>query len=75
MVAAKANRMGRVSSKIIPPKPDEPLMPTSVRIPKSLLARLDEIAEETGYSRQEVLLYLIRWGVGEYDQERGAKKL
>lgn len=58
-------------SSVIPEKEDEgDLVPTSVRIPKKILERIDKAAEETGNSRNEAILYLFRWALRQHESER-----
>lgn len=43
--------------------------PTSVRIPKSMLEEIDAAAKDTGLSRSETILQLLRWALDEHKAE------
>lgn len=61
-------------STILPPRVDTEAVPTSIRIPKPLVDEVDVIAKETGYSRSEVLLHFIRYGVEKHKEETASLK-
>lgn len=62
-------------SRILPPKEDTKVMvTTSLRVPPAMLKRLDEIAEESGYTRSEVMLHFWRWAIQEYEAEQASRR-
>lgn len=53
--------------KMLPPKRFKGEMTnTSVRLPGDLVKELDRIAEESNYSRSEVIHHFVAWAVEEY---------
>lgn len=59
------------SFPVLPPKQrDQPLVSTSVRLPKDLIDALDEIAGATDYSRNDVVLHFLRWAVDAYKKQQ-----
>jgi metal-responsive CopG/Arc/MetJ family transcriptional regulator len=44
----------------------------SVRLPKSLIGELDEIAEQSNWSKNQVIIHFLRWARDEYRRERAA---
>ncbi len=65
---------GVSESRILPPKEEGDTVTTSLRMPRAMIARLDEIADESGYSRTEVILHFCRWAIQEWEAERATKK-
>lgn len=60
-----------MNSRILPPKDAEgEIIPTSLRFPRGLLAKLDVVARESGYSRTEVITHFVRWALQEYEMEK-----
>jgi len=52
---------------LLPPKMFRgDLKATSIRLPADLLAELDSIAEESGYTRSEVVHRFLEWGAIEF---------
>jgi hypothetical protein len=64
----EALRVGR----IIPPKSSQldTTKQLSLRVPGEIIDQLDEIAELEGYSRTEIVTFLLRWVIQEYRDER-----
>jgi metal-responsive CopG/Arc/MetJ family transcriptional regulator len=62
-------------SRILPPKDieGEPVT-TSLRLPKGIVHKLDVIAQETNYSRTEVITHFMRWAIQEYEAEKTRSK-
>lgn len=60
--------------KPVVPEGEGPGVPLSVRYPKGLLVRIDACAKDTGNSRTETLLHLLRWALDEYETQRAAEK-
>lgn len=56
-------------SRIIPAS-EGPSTQISLRVPTGLLKRVDAVAKASGHDRSAVLLYLIRWGCTEYENEQ-----
>lgn len=48
--------------------------PLSVRYPEKLLARIDACAEETGNSRTDAILHLLRWALDRYEATKTQPK-
>lgn len=65
--------MGVVLSRILPP-PEGEAVGTSIRVPKAMLKRIDDVAEESGHSRTDVILHFLRWALQEYELERAEKR-
>lgn len=66
---------GVTVSRILPPKEDvEVPVTTSFRIPPSVLKDLDEVSEESGYTRTDVMIHFLRWALQEYRAEQSGKK-
>ncbi len=59
---------------IVPKKEDAGLQLNSIRLPTWMWEKLDEIAEETGNSRNAVLVYIIDWGIKAHLQEAEMQK-
>lgn len=58
-------------SPILPPKgPAGPFVPTTVRLPKPLLDLIEQIAEEEGYSRNEVVMHFLQFAVAAFQREK-----
>lgn len=55
---------------ILPPPPERELKQLNIRTPKSLIARLDAIAEQTGHSQQDVVLYFLKWAIKQYEARK-----
>jgi predicted transcriptional regulator len=55
---------------ILPPAPERELKQLNIRTPKSLIAQLDAIAEKTGHSQQDVVLYFLKWAIKQYDARK-----
>jgi len=65
----------RSVSRILPPKErGEELVTTSFRCPESILKKVDRIAADSGYSRNEVLVHFVNWATREYEEEKKSKK-
>lgn len=63
--------LGELVAPVLPPKETgEKIAQTPLRLPASILARVDEIAEDEDYSRNEVLVHFVRWALGEYEREQ-----
>lgn len=62
-----------VPGPILPPKSDETVS-TSVRLKKSALTELDQIASSEGYSRNELIAYAVDRYLSDYKTERGGSK-
>ncbi len=59
---------------VLPPKekpPREETVPTPVRLPKSLLAALDEIAEQTNYRRADIIRRFLTRSVRQWQRAKG----
>lgn len=52
------------------PEGEGPTSPLSIRFPKKVIERLDEVAKATGNDRSTVILHLVRWGLEEFDRQR-----
>jgi hypothetical protein len=71
-----------VGSNILPPKTEPRPRGSSVYLPEEMWDQLEAIADQTkaedpekkGYSRNEVIVQFLRWGIREYEAERRAKK-
>jgi metal-responsive CopG/Arc/MetJ family transcriptional regulator len=62
-------------TRILPPREKEgEQVATGVRLPKTLLDRLDEIGESENYSRNEVILHFLKWALEEYEAEKKPKR-
>lgn len=61
-------------SEILPPKKRGPTEPTSLRLPKELLTELKEIAEESGYTRTEVITRFLWWAAETHKKQEGSRK-
>lgn len=58
-------------SRIFPPKDnDGPNVTTSLRVPASMISKLDAIAKAEGCTRTEAMLHLWRYGIQEWEAER-----
>lgn len=55
---------------IVPVVPKEKLLPLSVKFPTDVIRRLDEVSEDTGNNRSAVILYLVRWGLEQYEAQK-----
>lgn len=44
--------------------------PLSMRYPKGLLKRIDKVAKETGNTRTDTILHMLRWALAEVDRQR-----
>lgn len=54
-------------SPIPPPLEDnDPMRAVTMRLPISLLAELDAVADEVSYSREALVRYFLRWAVEDY---------
>jgi hypothetical protein len=58
---------------VLPPKEEGTLEPAAFRLPKSLIKELDEIAEESNWSKNQVVIHFLRWARDEYRKERAAE--
>lgn len=66
---------GSTLSKILPPKENEKDFEAfSVRLPKSLVRGLEAVSEESGHSRNQVVIHFLKWAMTEYANEREAEK-
>lgn len=63
------------ADEILPKKEDEGPVeaPTSVRIPKKLLERLDAACADANQSRNEGILHMLRWAVSEIEKRKQSK--
>lgn len=52
------------------PEGEGPTQPLSIRFPKRLIERLDEVAKTTGNDRSTVVLHMVRWALEEFDRQR-----
>lgn len=61
---------------VIPEKDprDRETVSTGIQIPVWVRTRLEELAEAEGYSRNEIIVFLLKWGLEQYEAERKAKK-
>lgn len=63
-----------MASRIVPTKgfvgPKEGV---TTRLPKTLIAKIEEIAKETGNSRAETILFMLQWAAQAYDSENAEK--
>jgi hypothetical protein len=67
--------LGMVSvSRILPPKEDQEMVTTSLRMPRALIAELEAVAKESGYTRSDVIVHFCRWALEEYKRERVERK-
>jgi len=57
----KATMKTPTEGAILPPF-EGPAVPTSIRVPKKLLERLDEISRRSELTRSEVIVHILRWG-------------
>lgn len=46
-------------------------VPTSIRMPESMLKEIDAAAKEMDLSRSEAMLQLLRWALNEHEREMG----
>lgn len=60
---------GDTLSSILPPKQKE-FVTTSIRMLKWLLSEIQEIADESGYTRNEVMCRFIEAGIHRYRAEK-----
>ena len=60
-------------ANILPPKVVEPTRRSSVTLAERTWGRVDEIAEASGYSRDEVLQHFIDWACQEWTEDRAKK--
>ena len=56
-------------SPAVPPK-TKPVI-TSIRAPADLVEEIDRVATEEGYSRNEIMLFLLRAGLKVHNQGKG----
>lgn len=73
-------QLGEPPLKIVPPRKwSTESGQISIRLPKDMVERLDEISKETGYSRAEIAFYFFDWAIPEYERQKlereGEKKL
>lgn len=61
-------------SRILPPRTTEEMLTTSLRMPKRLYEAIGAIAKEEGYTRTEVMLHFMEWGLVEHHREQQAEK-
>lgn len=61
-------------SRILPPKEDQEMVTTSLRMPRALIAELEAVAEESGYTRSDVIVHFVRWALDEYKREKAERK-
>jgi predicted DNA-binding protein len=61
-------------SRILPPKEFGEAVTTSLRMPKGMMARLDAVAQESGYTRTEVILHFLKWALEEYEVEKASER-
>lgn len=63
-------------SKVIPDKDPLDLEPktTTIRIGRKLLAQIDSVAEEENISRNDVLIYFLKWALREYRTDQRTPK-
>jgi metal-responsive CopG/Arc/MetJ family transcriptional regulator len=54
---------------VVVPQGDGPTKPVSLRFPVSLLRRLDACAAATDNSRSDVVFYLLRWALDQYEAQ------
>lgn len=68
-------RAGVTDEEIISAKKRAELVPTSFRIPRDLMASLDQVAAETGHTRSEVMIRFMRHSLKLYlEQKRRSSK-
>lgn len=48
-------------------------VPLSIRYPKGLVDRLDVCAKETGNTRNDTIMHLLRWALTEWEQQTAEK--
>lgn len=48
--------------------------PTSIKLPVELVAKLDEYAKLSGYSRTDVIESLLVWAIDEYEKTQTSEK-
>lgn len=59
------------SVAVLPPREkDGKQVNSGIRMPEDLLGRLQEIADAENYSRNEVIVYFLKWAVKAYEAER-----
>jgi hypothetical protein len=62
--------LGRVSPILPPRGPAGPFTQATIRLPKPLLELIERIAEEEGYSRNEVVQHFLQYAITEFQRER-----
>lgn len=67
----QANQEDEVRSRILPP-PGGATQQISLRLPMEVVARLEGIAEKSGHTRSDVILYFVQWAIQAYDLEQQA---
>lgn len=55
---------------IIPHKDSEKLVTTSMRLSEAMVRRLDAISDETGRSRNEVIVLLLTFAIEQHEKEQ-----
>jgi hypothetical protein len=56
---------------VLPPREKEGKQTqTGVRMPEALLQRLQEVADAENYSRNEVIVYFLKWALGAYEADK-----
>lgn len=58
---------------VVPPG-EGPNLPLSMRVPEQIMKDVEKIAKETGNSRTDAILHLLRWAIAKYKAERVAEK-
>lgn len=58
---------------VLPPKEEGTLVSASFRLPQSLIDELEEIAEESHWSKNQVAIHFLRWARDEYRKEKAAE--
>lgn len=61
----------RLGKKIIPPNPAKGIesTQTSIRFHNDILKKLDEVATREDYSRSEIVMFLLRWALEQYEAD------
>jgi metal-responsive CopG/Arc/MetJ family transcriptional regulator len=59
---------------VVVPQGEGPTKPVSLRFPTSIIRRLDACAAATDNSRSDVIFYLLRWALDQYESQVAAER-
>lgn len=58
---------------VVTPKEAPDLKPTSLRLPKAMVGELEQVATDSGRSRNEVIVQLLRFALDAHWKDAGRK--